>query len=201
MILAPNQQNSKARGSLFIVSGPSGVGKGTLVAAALKALPNLALSVSATTRPPRPGDVEGVDYYFKTEEEFDQLIQNGGFVEWAEVHGRRYGTLTSEVNKALGEGKDLILEIDPQGFMQVKSHMSEVVSIFIAPPSLEELKRRLKQRGTEDDQSISQRLKTAEIEIQAKDSYNVVIINDDLEKALQELVSLITQKGNIQATT
>jgi guanylate kinase len=177
------------------------VGKGTLVAAALKALPNLALSVSATTRPPRPGDVEGVDYYFKTEEEFDQLIQNGGFVEWAEVHGRRYGTLTSEVNKALGEGKDLILEIDPQGFMQVKSHMSEVVSIFIAPPSLEELKRRLKQRGTEDDQSISQRLKTAEIEIQAKDSYNVVIINDDLEKALQELVSLITQKGNIQATT
>ncbi|MDR2035216.1 MAG: guanylate kinase [Coriobacteriales bacterium] len=200
-MLAPNQQNSKARGSLFIVSGPSGVGKGTLVAAALKALPNLALSVSATTRPPRPGDVEGVDYYFKTEEEFDQLIQNGGFVEWAEVHGRRYGTLTSEVNKALGEGKDLILEIDPQGFMQVKSHMSEVVSIFIAPPSLEELKRRLKQRGTEDDQSISQRLKTAEIEIQAKDSYNVVIINDDLEKALQELVSLITQKGNIQATT
>ena len=196
MTLAQSQNDHKIRGRLFIISGPSGAGKGTLVNAALKALPNLALSVSATTRPPRPGEIDGVTYHFITDEAFDELIANDGLLEWAEVHGQRYGTLTSEVTKALDAGNDLVLEIDLQGFRQVKSHLSEMFSIFIAPPSMDELKKRLILRGTETSETLSRRLETAEVEMKAKDSYTVIIVNDDLEKATQELIALMSPQGS-----
>lgn len=191
MTLAPSNTSSQNTGHLFVISGPSGVGKGTLVAAVLKAFPDIALSISATTRAPRPGDVEGVSYHFKTDEEFDELIAQGNMLEWAQIHGNRYGTLLSEVQKALASGKDLILEIDPQGNSQVKSTLPEAFSIFIAPPTKEELRTRLVARGTEDSMSIEQRLRTAELELREKDRYNAVIVNDDLELATRELLAVI----------
>lgn len=191
MTSASRQGSTTAKGRLFVVSGPSGVGKGTLVAAALRDLSPLRVSVSATTRLPRLGEVEGVTYYFKSKREFDELIEGGGLLEWAEVHGNRYGTPVCEVEKALANGNDLILEIDPQGYKQVKERMEDVISIFIAPPSLEELKKRLEHRGTEDDDSLKRRLRNAQVEMQDKDSYNVVIINDDLKRATQELIAVI----------
>ena len=194
MTLVVDQKSSKTKGHIFVISGPSGAGKGTMVNAALKAFPHMALSVSATTRSPRPGEVEGVDYHFKTNEEFDELLSNDGLLEWAEVHGQRYGTLTDEVNKALNEGRDLVLEIDPQGYNQVRSRMSEVCSIFIVPPSLDELKRRLELRGSESKESIERRLCTALVEMKMQDSYDVVIINDELEKATNELIAVISQR-------
>ena len=184
------------KGRLFVVSGPSGAGKGTLVAAALEAFPDLALSISATTRSPRPKDVEGETYYFINNERFDELIRDGGFLEWAEVHGFRYGTLVDEVNKALDAGKDLILEIDLQGYQQIKNHLIEVFSIFIVPPSLEELEKRLELRGTENRQSIESRLATARVELEAKDSYNAVIVNDDLDVAEREMIEVIGKQRN-----
>ena len=189
-------QNSKSQGRLFVISGPSGAGKGTLVSAALEAFPNMSLSVSATTRLPRVGDIEGKTYYFISDEQFDQLIADRGLMEWAQVHGYRYGTLVDQVNKALDAGRDLILEIDFQGFRQIKSHRDDVFSIFIVPPSLRELKERLEHRGTESAESIEERLATAQVEMQAKDSYNIVIVNDDLEKAKKELIDCISQHNN-----
>ena len=193
MTLAASQKNSN-QGRLFVVSGPSGAGKGTLVTAALEAFPNLSLSISATTRKPRAGDVEGKTYYFVSDEQFDELLENGGLLEWAQVHGCRYGTLADEVNKALNAGKDLILEIDLQGFRQIKTNRDDVFSIFIAPPSMNELKRRLEYRGTEDANSIKDRLATAQVELGAQDSYTVTIINDDLEEAKHELIEIIEQQ-------
>ncbi|MDR2672510.1 MAG: guanylate kinase [Coriobacteriales bacterium] len=179
------------KGNLFIISGPSGAGKGTLVDAVVKRLDNIVVSVSATTRLPRLGDVPGESYHFLDDQEFDELARNGGFLEWATIHGRRYGTLVSEVQRILDAGQDLILEIDVQGNDLVKSKMPEAVSIFIVPPSLDELKRRLNQRGTEDPASIAQRLKAAEVELQARSRYNVIIVNDDLATATDELVAFI----------
>lgn len=201
MTLAISQKNhtsASPRGNILVISGPSGAGKGTLIAAALKVLPNLVLSVSATTRPPRPGEVADVTYHFKTDEEFDELVRNGGLLEWAEVHGHRYGTLTDEVNSALDAGVDLILEIDLQGYLQVKSQISDVFSIFIAPPSFEELRKRLVLRGTEDEDSLSRRLRTARVEMEAQDRYTVTIVNDDLEIATAELIETIQQLRNRQ---
>lgn len=194
MILAPHQKSRKPQGSLFVISGPSGVGKGTLVCAALKGASDMDLSVSATTRAPRKGEVEGVTYHFVTPQEFDELVQSNEFLEWAEVHGQRYGTLLGEVRKVLDEGRDVILEIDPQGREQVAQLIPETFSIFIAPPSLEALKQRLEYRATESPESITQRLHAAEVEMNAQDRYNVVIINDDLDKATQELLEHISNR-------
>jgi len=189
--LDTNQQSGKDQGCLFVISGPSGVGKGTLVSAALAELPDLALSISATTRAPRPGDVEGVSYHFISDDAFDALIANDALLEWAEVHGNRYGTPTDKVRAALDEGRDLILEIDMQGFEQVRQRMPEACGIFIAPPSLEELKRRLEHRATESAETIERRLGAAEMEMQAQERYNAVIVNDDLDRATQELLGII----------
>lgn len=172
-----------------------------MVSAAVKALPNLALSVSATTRTPRSDDREGVTYHFKSNAEFDELVQNGGLLEWAEVHGQRYGTLTAEVQKALEAGVDLILEIDIQGDEQIKDRFPETYSIFIKPPSFAELKRRLERRATESAQSIEQRLRTAQVEMRAQDRYNAVIVNDDLDRATQEFIETIRSHCTKQSST
>ena len=189
-------ERSDSQGKLFIVSGPSGVGKGTLVSAAVEELPNIALCVSATTRAPRPGDIDGVMYHFVDEEKFEELASTGGLLEWAEVHGKRYGTLTEEVLAALAQGKDLILEIDTQGNDQVKSRIPSAYSIFVSPPSLDELRRRLEHRATEDAESIEKRLRTAEIELGTMDRYDYVLVNDNLDQAKREFIELLKNQGN-----
>lgn len=196
MIQATINNSSNKTGRLFVVSGPSGVGKGTLVAAARKALPHLAFSVSATTRPPRKSEVDGVDYHFVSNADFDRLIEEGAMLEWAEVHGNRYGTLLSEVRKALDAGQDVILEIDPQGNQQVKNLVPEAYSIFIAPPSFEELRERIEDRATEDHKSIEQRLRTAKVELDQQDRYNAIIVNDVLDESIARLIEIIETESS-----
>lgn len=176
---------------LFVISGPSGAGKGTLVAQLRKEHPELGLAVSATTRSPRPGEVDGKDYYFLSEGEFKRRVAAGEFVEWAYVHGHMYGTLVKEVERLLAQGKSLILEIDIQGALNVKKVWPDVVLIFIEPPSLEELERRLRGRGTEDEQSIELRLKNAKHEMTLADDYDVCIVNDTVDRAVRELSDTI----------
>lgn len=176
---------------LFVISGPSGAGKGTLVAQLRKEHPELGLAVSATTRSPRPGEVDGKDYYFLSEGEFKRRVAAGEFVEWAYVHGHMYGTLVKEVERLLAQGKSLILEIDIQGALNVKKVWLDAVLIFIEPPSLEELERRLRGRGTEDEQSIELRLKNAKHEMTLADDYDVCIVNDTVDRAVRELSDTI----------
>ncbi|OUP07837.1 guanylate kinase [Collinsella sp. An2] len=176
---------------LFVVSGPSGAGKGTLVAMTRDRMPGLGLTVSATTRSPRPGEVDGVDYHFLTPEEFQRRVDAGEFVEWAHVHGNCYGTLVSEVRSRLSAGASVILEIDVQGALQVKERFPEAILIFIKPPSLEELRARLVGRGTETPESIELRLANARKELALADRYDKVLVNDDRERACEELVSIL----------
>ena len=176
---------------LFVISGPSGVGKGTLVARARARIPGLGLTVSATTRPMRPGEVDGREYYFLSDEEFSRRVDAGEFVEWAQVFDHRYGTLASEVDRNLGEGRSVILEIDVQGALQVRERYPDAVLIFIMPPSREELRARLTGRGTESEESLELRLATAEREIALADRYDEVLVNDDLDTAADELVRLL----------
>lgn len=176
---------------LFVISGPSGAGKGTLVAQLRKEHPELGLAISATTRSPRPGEVDGKDYYFLSEGEFKRRVAAGEFVEWAYVHGHMYGTLVKEVERLLAQGKSLILEIDIQGALNVKKVWPDAVLIFIEPPSLEELERRLRERGTEDEQSIELRLKNAKHEMTLADDYDVRIVNDTVDRAVRELSDTI----------
>jgi len=179
------------KGALIIISGPSGAGKGTLVDRLVARVPRLWVSVSATTRAPRPGEVPGEDYIFISSEEFSRRIEAGDFLEWAEVHGNRYGTLRSEVEARLAEGRDVILEIDPQGALQVKELMPEAVLVFIIAPSLDELERRIRTRGAETDEQIRTRLATAVRELELVECYDHVVENDDVARATDELVALI----------
>ncbi|MDO5044902.1 MAG: guanylate kinase [Coriobacteriia bacterium] len=176
---------------LFVISGPSGAGKGTLVSLLRAKRPDLALSISATTRHPRSGEIDGKDYYFLTDDEFDDLIAQHGFVEWAHVHAHRYGTLQREVKRHLEGGHSLILEIDPQGAFQVKENVKDAVLIFITPPSPQILEERLRKRGTESERDIQIRLANMPGELEASKNYNVIIENDDLEKATQALLDAI----------
>ena len=176
---------------LFVVSGPSGVGKGTLVARVRDRLPGLGLTVSATTRAPREGEKNGVSYYFMDDSEFARRIENGEFLEWANVHGHRYGTLRAEAERLMAEGSSVVLEIDVQGGLNVRKVYPEVVLVFIEPPSIGELERRLRGRGTEDESSIELRLANANHEMELASLYDVRIVNDDLERATDELVSTI----------
>jgi guanylate kinase len=178
-------------GNLFVVSGPSGAGKGTLLAQALEGREGFWLSVSATTRPPREGERDGREYFFLTPERFEELVAADGLLEWASVHGNRYGTLRAEVLRRLEEGTDVILEIDPQGAFQVKRSIPSALLIFIEPPSLADLARRLRARGTETEEQIAQRLRNAEREMATRDSYAVVIVNDDLTTAAAELAAVL----------
>lgn len=176
---------------LFVVSGPSGVGKGTLVALLRERLTRLGLTVSATTREPRPGEVDGVSYHFLDDAEFERRVGEGEFLEWAWVHGHRYGTLRSEVERVLAEGRSVVLEIDVQGALNVRASHPEAVLVFIEPPSPEELERRLRGRGTEDEASIERRLANARREMSYADRYDVRIVNDDLDRAVDELAHVI----------
>ena len=184
------------KGNLFVLSGPSGAGKGTLVKRVLQRIPDAWVSVSATTRQPRPGEVDGKDYFFLDQPRFDELVSQDGFLEWAHVHGNSYGTLRSRVQERMDEGAQVILEIDVQGAFQVKKAMPEAHLIFIEPPSLEELEPRLRGRGTETEEVICKRMKTAEVELAQKMEYDVQVINDELERATDELVSYIGSFAN-----
>jgi guanylate kinase len=181
---------------LTVLAGPTAVGKGTVSTFIRDNFPQVWLSVSATTRPPRPGEIEGVHYFFKSPEEFDRLIADGAFLEWAVVHGRnRYGTLRSTVDAAVSAGKSVLLEIDLQGARQVKAAVPEARFVFLAPPSWDELVRRLIGRGTETAEEQQRRLETAKIELAAEAEFDHTIINDSVHRAAEELVSLMGVSG------
>ena len=180
-------------GNLFVISGPSGVGKGTLVARLLNELPDAWLSISATTRKPREGETDGTHYHFITEEEFNRLVQEDGFLEWARYSDSAYGTPREPAMLHLGNDEQVILEIDVQGGFQVRERFPEAKLVFICPPSFEELERRLRGRGTEDEEKIQKRLKAAEVELSRKEEYDIQLVNDDLETATRELVAIINE--------
>ena len=179
------------RGILIVISGPSGAGKGTICKALLEKHDNIFISVSATTRAPRAGEVEGVNYYFLTKEAFEEKVNNNGFLEYANVHGNFYGTPKVNVEKMLDEGKDVILEIDIQGALQVKENFKEGVFIFILPPSMEELKQRIIKRGSETEESLMTRFKNAYKEINYVSKYNYAVVNDKLEVAVSKVEAII----------
>lgn len=174
-----------------MIAGPSGVGKGTIVRRLAQRLPRLRVSVSATTRPPRPGERDGVDYRFLSEEEFSRLIEDAELLEWAEVFGHRYGTPAAPVREALARGEDVVLEIDVQGAFQVRERDPSAVLVLIEPPSTAELERRLRERGTEDEVSLAERLATAERELAQRGAFDHIVVNDDLDRAVDRLVAII----------
>ena len=177
---------------LTVLAGPTAVGKGTVVAALRERYPHLLVSVSATTRNPRPGEVNGVHYYFVSPEEFDSMIEGGEMLEWALVHGtNRYGTPRGPVDAALAVGEPVLLEIDLAGARQVRANRPDAQFIFLAPPSWEELERRLLSRGTEGPEERERRLATARVEMDAASEFDHVVINDDIDRAVRELAGLI----------
>jgi guanylate kinase len=182
--------------SVFVVTGPSGVGKGTLIRALRERVPELALAVSATTRAPRPGEESGREYHFLSDEEFEDLVNAGEFVEHARYSGRRYGTLRSELERRRAEGRPVLLEIEVQGARQVREAMPEAVQVFIGPPSEEALRARLVGRGTDSPDQVEARLATARAELGAQAEFGHVVVNDRLEDAVAELERLV--RGALQ---
>jgi guanylate kinase len=178
-------------GTLFVLAGPSGVGKGSVVRELIAKDPALSLSVSVTTRPPRPGEVDGVDYFFVDEDAFGRMVEAGELLEWAEIVGHRSGTPKGFVRDRLGEGRDVILEIDVVGASQVRERVPDSVLIFLEPPSLEELERRLRGRGTETEDAIGLRLQTAAWELEQRSWFDHVVVNDDLERAAGLVAAII----------
>jgi guanylate kinase len=176
---------------VFVITGPSGVGKGTLIRGLMERVPKLELSVSATTRAPRPGEHDGIDYHFLSSEEFERRVQAGEFVEHADYAGRRYGTLRSELEQRVADGAPVVLEIEVQGARQVRAAMPEAVQVFIAPPSLQALRTRLIGRGTDGSDEVERRLAVAEQELQAREEFAHVVINDRLEDALDQLTKIV----------
>ena len=185
--------NFKERGLLIVLSGPSGVGKGTVCRALREEEDNnLQYSVSATTRKPREGEVEGVHYFFKSREEFERMIEQKELLEHAEFVGNYYGTPVEWVRETLESGQDVILEIEVQGAVQVKELLPEAVFLFLAPPSLQELRNRLIGRGTESEEVIKQRLLVAREEIELMDAYDYVVTNDEVDKAIDRIKAIVT---------
>jgi guanylate kinase len=178
-------------GKVFVITGPSGVGKGTLIRGLLARVPELELSVSATTRAPRPGEHHGVDYHFMTEDEFEGRAAAEEFVEHAAYSGNHYGTLRSELERRLDAGTPVVLEIEVQGARQVREAMPDAVAVFIAPPSRDALRARLVGRGTDAPDQVDERLRTADRELEAQPEFAHVIVNDRLEQATDELVAVV----------
>jgi guanylate kinase len=187
------------RGLLFVLSSPSGAGKTTISRLILDSDDGIGLSVSATTRPIRPGEVNGRDYHFVTDEEFDALVANGHFLEWAHVFGHRYGTLKSEVVKQIEGGRDVLLDIDWQGTQQLKQVDPDIVRVFILPPSMEELERRLRERKTDSDAVVANRMARAHVEISHWAEYDYVFINDDAEHC-RKLVHTVLKAERLKAS-
>ena len=180
-----------APGDVTVLAGPSGVGKGTLVAGLRQRNAAVWVSVSATTRAPRPGETDGVDYHFVTDERFDELVGCDGLLEWARYGAARYGTPAEPVLQAVAGGRRAILEIDVQGARQVRTRMPQARFVFIAPPSWDELVRRLRGRGTEDQAQLDSRLAAAADELAAQGEFDAVVVNDEVGRATQELVDLL----------
>ncbi len=181
---------------LYVISGSSGVGKGTVLKGFLERNPEFMLSISCTTRNPRPGEVDGVNYFFLSKDEFQNCIDQDKFLEWAHFAGNFYGTKKKYINQCLAEGKDIILEIDTQGALQVKKRMPEAVLIFICPPSYETLEDRLRSRHTEDEETIQKRLNEVKIELERAENFDYKIVNDDLKNAILTLESVINKERN-----
>jgi len=178
-------------GLLLVISGPSGAGKGTICKEIMSKHPHISYSVSATTREPRKGEVDGVNYHFLSKERFEEMLQRGDFLEWAKVYDNYYGTPKEKVMKYLKEGEDIVLEIDIQGALQIKQDFPDGIFIFIVPPSLEELKERIVNRGTDSEEVIKKRLSSVHEELGYVDKYDYVILNDDVENAAKKMESII----------
>lgn len=181
----------KERGLLIVLSGPSGVGKGTVCGALRKQDTDILYSVSATTRSPREGEIDGVNYFFKTREDFEEMIKNDQLLEWAEYVGNFYGTPVDYVEKTLSEGKDIILEIEVQGALKVREKFAEGVFIFLMPPSLAELRNRIVNRGTETEDLINNRMTVAKDEIEMMDKYDYVVENDEVHLAVERIKAIV----------
>ncbi|HOE66171.1 MAG TPA: guanylate kinase [Candidatus Hydrogenedentes bacterium] len=182
------------RGKTFVVSAPSGAGKHTVLRQALARDSKLRYSVSATTRSPRAGEENGREYFFLDRAEFEKRAASGEFVEWAEVHGNLYGTLRRTIEDILAAGEDVVLEIDVQGMRKLRTAGLAFVSVFIAPPSMEELERRLRDRQTDSEAQIALRLRNARDEIAAKDEYDYCVVNDEIDRAVAEFEHIIRQE-------
>lgn len=184
---------------VFVITGPSGVGKGTMIRELRRRIPELELSVSATTRRPRPGERDGVSYYFMTPEQFEQRVAAGDFAEHAEYAGHRYGTLRSELTRRLAADVPVVLEIDVQGARQLRDQLPQAVQVFVTPPSPEVLRQRLTRRGTDSGEQVEQRLQTADAELAAQAEFAHVVVNDKLRTAVEELTEIVRGELKLDA--
>ena len=180
-----------ARGMLIVLSGPSGSGKGTIIKSLLASRKDTVLSISVTTRQPRPGEIDGIHYFFRTRDEFEKMISTDSLLEYANYNGNYYGTPEESIKKWLAEGKNVLLEIEVQGAEQVMDHRSDLVSIFITIPSMEELERRLRERGTENEETIRSRMAVAKRELTRAFRYDYVVLNDEVASAVKRINTII----------
>ncbi len=186
-----NILTTESRGILFVVSSPSGGGKGTLIRRVLNKVPDLSYSVSFTTRAPRSGEIDGREYFFVTPEKFEEMVASHEFLEWAHVHGKLYGTGHRQLNREISEGRDIILEVDVQGAASVRELLDDAVSVFILPPSFAILKQRLIARGTDSAEELDLRLRNAPTELEHYSNFQYVVINDDADRAAEQLASIV----------